>query len=113
MGKHTTHGNALRQDQHLKQIGIDLDAEFEAIAQELPVYSDHQRLWRETTHQAFAVCSDMGLQPSPTPKMIRRDRCVGCGRCVLGCTHGAKWDSRDYLHQAVQKGAELVTGCVL
>jgi choline dehydrogenase-like flavoprotein len=55
----------------------------------------------------------MGLQPHPTPKMVRLDRCIGCGKCMLGCARGAKWDSRAFLDQAIEKGAELVSGCAV
>jgi choline dehydrogenase-like flavoprotein len=37
--------------------------------------------------------------------------CRHCGRCVLGCPYGAKWDSRRYQDEAVARGARLVTGC--
>jgi ferredoxin len=37
--------------------------------------------------------------------------CRHCGRCVLGCPYGAKWDSRRYLDEAIARGANLVTGC--
>jgi choline dehydrogenase-like flavoprotein len=103
-------GNAVRQDQDLKAIGIDLDAEFLQLSKEIPIYTDHQDRWHAPTREAYRICRDMGLRPQPTPKMIRRERCVGCGRCVLGCPHGAKWDSRDYLNQAIVKGAQLVSG---
>jgi ferredoxin len=103
-------GSAIRQDQDLRAIGIDLDVEFEELARELPISADHQALWHVPTREAFTVCADMGLRPQPTPKMIRRERCAGCGRCVLGCPRGAKWDSRDYLEQAIAEGAALVSG---
>jgi ferredoxin len=43
--------------------------------------------------------------------MIRRELCSGCGKCVLGCSRRAKWDSRSYLDRAIEKGAELVSAC--
>jgi choline dehydrogenase-like flavoprotein len=104
-------GNAVRHDRDLKAIGIDLEAEFESLYREIPVYSDHQKSWHPLTREAYRICGEMGLQPQPTPKMIRRERCTGCGKCVLGCSQGAKWDSRDYLREAVEKGAELISGC--
>lgn len=104
-------GNAVRQDRHLKAIGINLDEEFQELSREIPTYTDHRGRWHALTQEVYNICQSMHLQPQPAPKMIRRDRCVGCGKCVLGCSHGAKWDSRDFLHQAVEKGAELVSGC--
>jgi len=35
-------------------------------------------------------------------------KCAGCGRCVLGCPNGVKWDSRLFLREALSKGARLV-----
>jgi choline dehydrogenase-like flavoprotein len=53
----------------------------------------------------------MGLGPMPLPKMGRHESCVRCGRCVLGCPYGAKWDSRVFLRDAVERGARLLTRC--
>jgi choline dehydrogenase-like flavoprotein len=51
----------------------------------------------------------MQLDPSPTPKMGDGEKCVSCGRCILGCGFGAKWDSRTYLADAVRRGARVLT----
>jgi choline dehydrogenase-like flavoprotein len=45
------------------------------------------------------------------PKMRRRESCGNCGRCVLGCPSGAKWDSREFLRTALDHGARLITNC--
>ncbi len=104
-------GNALRMDGALRELGIDLDREFEELEQEVPVSTAHQRRWSAETRRLFEVCEQAGLSPRPTPKLIDFDRCRGCGRCVLGCPHGAKWDSRRFLRDAQARGARLVTGC--
>jgi len=104
-------GNALRLDQGLKAIGIDLDAEFAELDREVPVSTAHRERWNETTLRLFSIFEDMGLAPRPLPKMRRRETCGNCGRCVLGCPSGAKWDSREFLRAAVDKGARLVTNC--
>lgn len=103
-------GNAVRQDHDLKAMGIDLEAEFQALYHEVPVYADHESSWRAATREAFNACRDLGLQPRPTPKMGWRERCTSCGRCVLGCPRGAKWDSRRLLNQAVEAGADVLCG---
>lgn len=104
-------GNAVRMDQELRAIGIDLDPEFEEIYREIPISTDHQKRWRKHTRQLFQICQDMGLEPMPLPKMGNFARCKSCGRCMFGCPEGVKWDSRVFLNEAIGKGAELITGC--
>jgi choline dehydrogenase-like flavoprotein len=104
-------GNALRMDEGLRQLGIDLDQEFTELSQEVPVSTDHQAAWSEATRRLFEICSERGLAPRPTPKLVDYRRCRRCGRCVLGCPNGAKWDSRRFLEDAVANGAELRCGC--
>lgn len=104
-------GNALRMDHDLKEIGIDLDREFERLSREVPVSADHAPGWRADTRELFALCRDMGLSPRPTPKLIDFRRCRRCGRCILGCPAGAKWDARVFVRQAADRGARLVENC--
>ncbi|MGZ4110683.1 MAG: FAD-dependent oxidoreductase [Actinomycetota bacterium] len=103
-------GNGIRADDDLRALGIDLDEEFARIASEIPVSTDHRRRWHPTTRRLFAAAEDLGLAPQPTPKMGRAERCHHCGRCVLGCPHGIKWDARSFLDVAVAHGAHVRTG---
>lgn len=102
-------GNALRQDGALRALGIDLDEEFGELDRQVPVYAGHQENWRPLTRNFFAICREMKLNPQALPKMGDHARCRGCGRCVLGCPHGVKWDSRRFLGQALENGARLLT----
>ena len=104
-------GNAARCDGALKALGINLDAQFEELYRELPVTTEHQKNWTETTKKMYAVFEEMGLRPVVTPKLLDAPQCVGCGHCAVGCPTGAKWDARALIAQAVAGGAELVTGC--
>jgi len=104
-------GNALRMDQDLKKIGIDLSDEFNQINKEIPVSTAHQKHWKKTTRQVFKTCEDMDLNPQPTPKMGHYEQCNHCGKCILGCPRGVKWDSRQFLQEAVTGGANLITDC--
>lgn len=102
-------GNALRQDGALRALGIDLDEEFGALAREIPVFAGHQEKWRPLTRNFFNICREMKLDPQALPKMGDHAHCRSCGRCVLGCPHGIKWDSRQLLNQAQKNGARLLT----
>jgi choline dehydrogenase-like flavoprotein len=103
-------GNGLRMDQDLREIGVDLDREFEELSREVPATTDHQSGWRADTRELFGICRDMGLSPRPTPKLIDFRKCRRCGRCILGCPAGAKWDARRTVEQAVARGAGLLPG---
>ena len=99
-------GNAVRADEGLKQIGINLDVEFSELQQELPITTDHQRFWSPVTKQTFDVMREMGLDPQPMPKLLRTKQCRLCGHCSIGCPTGAKWDTRELL-----EGIRVITGC--
>jgi len=104
-------GNALRQDKGLKELGIDLEEEFRELYREIPITDNHQNKWRDTTKRLFEICREMELNPRPIPKLGDYKNCTGCGRCVLGCRYGVKWDSRQMIAAAQDAGAELTTGC--
>ncbi len=104
-------GNGLRYDKALIDLGIDLNEEFEELAVEVSLSTEHQNHWPDQIKALFDVCDQLGFDPMPTTKMIDFSRCVHCGRCVLGCKTGAKWDSRILLEDAIDKGATLKTDC--
>lgn len=104
-------GNAVRYDGALKELGIDLDSQFEELFSELPITTDHQKDWTDTTKRMYEIFEEMGLDPVVTPKLLYPEKCTGCGHCAIGCPNGAKWDTRMLLEEAVMAGARLVTGC--
>ncbi len=106
-------GNALRLDGNLKAMGINLDEEFSDIARQVPVSTAHRDHWGPTTRHLYEVCEEMGLEPRAAPKLGDYSRCRHCGRCILGCPYGVKWDSRAFLSAALKKGARLVTGATV
>lgn len=104
-------GNAVRSDQALKELGIDLDEQFDKLYETLPITRDHQQYWNPATRELFRIFEEMGLDPQATPKFLKKSRCANCGHCAIGCPANIKWDTRDMISQAVEKGARLITGC--
>ena len=73
-------GNALRLDDDFRKAGIDLDEAFDELAGEIPITVDHRPFWRPPTNRRFfEVCREMGIDPRPTPKMGRQNRCGTAG----------------------------------
>ena len=99
-------GNAIRADKELKAIGINLDEEFESLYAELPITTDHQRYWSKTTRRTFEAMQALGFDPQPMPKLLRPSECRLCGHCSIGCPHGAKWDTREWLD-----GIRVIKNC--
>jgi choline dehydrogenase-like flavoprotein len=99
-------GNAVRADEGLKRIGINLDEEFSELQSELPITTDHQRFWSPITKQTFDVMQQMGFDPHPMPKLLRPKQCRLCGHCSIGCPTRAKWDTRELL-----EGIRVIKGC--
>lgn len=104
-------GNAVRYDGALRELGIDLDEQFEELYRELPITTAHREHWTAATEKMYSVFEDMGLDPVPTPKLMKSAKCVECGHCAIGCPTGAKWDTRSLVEEAMRCGAELITGC--
>lgn len=104
-------GNAVRSDEALRALGIDLDAEFAELYDRLPITTEHRRYWNAATKELFDIFEEMGLSPQPTPKFLKQPMCANCGHCAIGCPTDIKWDVRELIREAVKKGAKLVTGC--
>ena len=106
-------GNMARADESLRELGIDLNQEFEELYKEIPITTEHQKNWCKATRDMFAVFEEMGLDPIVTPKALDAARCVHCGHCAIGCPPDAKWDARELVDRAVENGAKLLTGCTV
>ena len=102
-------GNLVRTDNGLKEIGLDLTPEFQELEDELNPIPIPEDKWRPLTRKMFESAQDMGLDPKPTPKAVDPQRCTGCGLCELGCRVAARWDSRRFLKEAINRGAILHT----
>ena len=105
-------GNALRYDRFLQDLGINLDAEFAELEREVPITQDHYKRWSDLTVLMFDAFERLGFDPQVTPKFMEdANRCVACGRCVLGCRFGAKWTADRLLEG--RPYIDVQTGCTV
>ncbi len=102
-------GNMVRADRGLREIGLDLSAEFKEIENLVGITTIPREKWTPITQQLFDAAFDLNLNPAPTPKALNIEKCISCGLCELGCQEEAKWDARSFLREIVGKGASLHT----
>lgn len=100
-------GNMVRADEGLKEIGLNLDSEFQELEDLIGVKEFPKQRWRPLTQKMFQSAEKMGLEPQATPKAVDAMKCVSCGLCELGCANQSRWDSRRFLEDAIQNGAIL------
>ena len=78
-------GNALRCDEALLRIGIDLGPEFDALSAELPISTGHERRWCPVTRELFSACGSLGPEPDGDPEAGRlRDDAPGVAGAFWG-----------------------------
>ena len=69
--------------------------------------------WRPLTIKMYESAKNLGFNPYPTPKAVKLHKCNSCGLCEMGCSTGARWDSNQFLDEAIKMGAVLHTSsCV-
>ncbi|MGZ7049813.1 MAG: GMC family oxidoreductase N-terminal domain-containing protein, partial [Methanobacterium sp.] len=102
-------GNMVRAEHGLKEIGLDLTPEFEEIERNIGITEFPRERWQSVTRNMFESAEKLGLEPKATPKAVDSVKCISCGLCELGCTTGARWDSRRFVDDAFQNGAILQT----
>ena len=103
-------GNMVRAlDEELHQFGIDLTKEYEYVEELLNVHElDDSHIGRGS--QLFLdAAKELGLNVSKMPKAISEEKCIQCGKCAFGCPVNAKWSSKDFVDEAVEAGATLIT----
>jgi choline dehydrogenase-like flavoprotein len=103
-------GNGVRAlEQDLAGLGIDLAREYAELEAELPIAPIAESLLSENgSLKLLDILNTSGIHMKRMPKFIDPTKCVGCGMCSLGCPNGAKWNAREFLSDALSRGAEIV-----
>ncbi len=102
-------GNMVRADHGLSELGLDLTPEFEELGRKIDINPIPMENWRPLTQKMYKSADDLGLNPNPTPKAVKLNKCTSCGLCEMGCMTGARWDSSQFLDEATKLGAVLHT----
>ena len=102
-------GNMVRADNGFKELGLDLTPEFEELEDRIDIRPIPLKRWRPLTRKMYDSAKILGLNPNPTPKSVKLHKCNSCGLCEMGCSTGARWDSTQFLDEAIKLGAVLIT----
>lgn len=107
-------GCAARPPEWLKtKYGVDITGEVEETENELnikPLPDEHKG---QSSKRVLEAANGLGYKWEVLPKFMNPSRCRSkfkcSASCMIGCTCGAKWTAREYIADAVNVGAELVT----
>jgi len=93
-----------------EKTGIDLLPIADEIVEELNIKPLPDRLVGGGARRIMEAAQSLGMDWQLTPRFLNPDKCKpDCGLCMLGCPTGAKWTARDYIKEAMEHGAELLT----
>ena len=97
-----------------KELKINLAKEVKETKKELniqPIPENYYENW-PGTKRLVAAADELGYSMEPQERFIDPDLCdPSCDRCLFGCRRGAKWTSREYVHDALVHGARIITRC--
>ena len=96
-------------DEELHEFGIDLSEEYEYVEKLVGVHELDDSHIGKGTRLFLDAASELGLDVCKMPKAIREDECIQCGKCAYGCPVDAKWTAKDFVDEAVEAGATLIT----
>jgi choline dehydrogenase-like flavoprotein len=92
--------------------GIDLDREVSETIEELEIGPLPPEQRGKASTRIAAAARALGYDWQPLDKFMKpaRSRNFDCGaKCMLGCRCGAKWSAAEFVDQAVESGAVLLT----
>lgn len=103
-------GNGVRAlEKELSVFGIDLSSEFEAAEKELGVMPLPDSHFGDATKRLMAAAEKLGFVVKKMPKFIDPAKCKMCSKCASGCPNGAKWSAAEFVTDAENNGAKIIT----
>lgn len=103
-------GNMVRAlDKELNEYGIDLTNSYEYVEKLINVHEMDDSHIGKGTQLFLDAAKDLNLNVSKMPKAIPEDKCIQCGKDALGCPVDAKWTAKEFIDEAIENGAQLIT----
>jgi len=103
-------GNGVRVlENELNEIGVDISLELDEIEIDLQVKPMPESHIGKGTKILMESATSLGLHVEKMPKFIRSAECKPCGKCSFGCPKNAKWSAADFMAEAIDLGAELIS----
>ena len=96
-------------DEELHDYGIDISKEYKYVEELIGVHQLDDSHIGEGTRRFLDAGEKLGLKTLKMPKAIREKDCIQCGKCAFGCPADAKWSGKDFVDEAVENGATLIT----
>ena len=99
----------------LDKTGVDIESEVNETIDELQIEALPEEHTGTASQRIGEAGRDLGMDWVPQAKFIHPKRCytgLDCGdKCMFGCRCGGKWTANDYLDQAIEAGASVITEC--
>ncbi|WP_407377234.1 GMC family oxidoreductase N-terminal domain-containing protein [Methanobrevibacter sp.] len=95
--------------QQFEDKNLDIFEELLEASGELNVTYFPKKLWGHSTKMIAQAGEELGYIVEPMPKFINFEKCRLCGKCVNGCLFDAKWDATNFVSEALEYGAELIS----
>ncbi len=96
-------------DGELLDYDVDLTDAYEYVEELVGVHELDDSHIGDGTQAFLDAGKKLGLKTMKMPKAIREEECIQCGKCAFGCPVDAKFTAKDFIDEAVEAGAELIT----
>ncbi len=94
-----------------EKMGLDFRKEVTELKKEIGVKTLPERFFEKASggKKVREAAAKMGITFRAQEKFIDPDEClVGCDWCMMGCPRNAKWTTRVFVEEAMEKGADLL-----
>jgi choline dehydrogenase-like flavoprotein len=93
----------------LNSYGVDIADEVSEIRKEVPMEPLSDELMSPAGQTFFQSAIELGYDCKKLNKFIYQEKCkTDCQKCCYGCPHGAKWNARNFVDDALMNGTMMI-----